>query len=86
MTGFENLTEEEVAFLIEMFNTVKFNKVKMSCPMTEFRLRFVRDVFIQGCLGALMRSNKKELSESSKEVIQSILHKNMINEIVIELI
>ena len=81
MRGYTNLTEEEKAFLITMFNEVKFNKLNLQRPMDEARLRCMKNVYIQGCLKAMIKNAKKELSEDARVIIQNILDKNSLQEI-----
>ena len=80
MRKFYSLSEEEKAFLIVMFNEVKFNKFKLTRPMDETLLCAMKETFVRGCLKAYLAS-KQDLDKDVVSLINDIISKVQPDEI-----
>jgi hypothetical protein len=73
MTGYHSLSQPEIEYLCEMFNTVKFAGIHLSKKMDNVRLKALKDQILRTCLIGLYEKN---IESEQKEIISNILSKN----------
>lgn len=74
MTGYTLLTEDEIAFLIHVFDTTEFSQLDWRGNSTQAKLLALKDDYLRGCLTALITKYPDHKEEH--EIINEILEKN----------